>query len=77
MGSNRRTKSHAEVRQEFIDAGLSIKDWARTHGFSPWVVYALLSRKSPAVRGEMHRAAVQLGIKRGRASIGAAEAGNV
>lgn len=54
-----------EIRQEFARRGLSIASWARENGFSPSLVYQVLSRKKPAIRGECHRIAVALTLKAG------------
>ncbi len=66
-----RTKTHRQVRQEFIDAGVSIKAWAERRGMSHWLVYRVLNDERPATRGESHRIAVALGLKRGKAEVGA------
>ena len=60
------TLSVADVRQRFEDAGVSVSEWASANGLSPAVVYALLSGRVRGRRGEAHRAAVALGLKKGR-----------
>jgi len=42
---------------------MSIADWARTHQFRQDLVYAVLSGRSKASRGESHAIAVKLGLK--------------
>jgi len=51
------------VRRQFYDEGASIVEWARANSFSPDLVYAVLSGRSPAQRGASHRIAVALGLK--------------
>lgn len=58
-----RLKTHEQVKQEFRDSGTTIRDWARTHGFSERVVYTVLCDRRPGNRGESHRVAVALGLK--------------
>lgn len=53
----------SKVRQSFIDRGVSIRDWARTRGFSESLVYAILSGKTRGTRGESYRIAVALGLR--------------
>lgn len=52
------------VRLRFYAEGLSVADWARTHGFSSQLTYSLLAGRLRAKRGEAHRIAVALGLKR-------------
>ena len=66
-----RTKTHRQVRQEFIDAGVSIKDWATRQGVSHWLVYRVLNDERPATRGESHKIAVALGLKRAAVRVSA------
>jgi gp16 family phage-associated protein len=65
-------KTHEQVRQEFRDAGISIRDWAKRNGYSASVVYTVLNDRRPGVRGESHRVAVALGLKPSGAQVGAA-----
>lgn len=53
-----------EVKHAFESNGLSISDWAAEHGFRRESVYALLAGRSRGRRGEAHRIAVALGLKR-------------
>jgi gp16 family phage-associated protein len=54
-----------EIRQRFDAAGVSVSDWAQAHGLERQVVYSLLAGRTRGRRGEAHRAAVALGMKRG------------
>jgi len=57
-------KSPEQVKAEFIANGISISEWCRANGFNRYVVHDLLRRKRIGRRGEAHRAAVALGMKR-------------
>lgn len=59
------TKTPAQVRAEFREAGISVAEWARVHKFSRQAVFDALRGKSSGVRGESHRVAVALGLKVG------------
>lgn len=52
-----------KARAEFFLAGVSIAEWARENRFRQDLVYAVLSGRSKATRGESHRIAVKLGLK--------------
>jgi gp16 family phage-associated protein len=52
-----------QVKNQFFQDGRSVADWARTHQFSEHLVYAVLSGRSKASRGESHRIATELGLK--------------
>ena len=54
-----------EIRLEFERRGLSMSEWARSHGFSTALVYQVLSGKRKALRGQSHQIAVKLGLKEG------------
>jgi len=54
-----------KIRQEFKEKGISISEWARTRGFTPALVYRVLSGEREATRGQSHRIAVALGLKNG------------
>lgn len=58
-------RTAAEVRHEFEVRGLSIAAWARARGYSSQLVYQILAGRKPCLRGQSHRIAVQLGLKRG------------
>lgn len=46
--------------------GDSIAQWAVKNGFNPALVYLVLNGKSKGVRGQSHRIAVALGIKKSK-----------
>ncbi|MGZ5799371.1 MAG: DNA-binding protein [Burkholderiaceae bacterium] len=52
-----------KIRNEFINRGESIADWARHHHFRTSMVYAILAGRQKCLRGEGHRVAVALGLK--------------
>jgi gp16 family phage-associated protein len=54
-----------EVKADFDAKGISVAEWSRTHGFRSGIVYQVLSGDKKGRRGEAHRAAVLLGLKRG------------
>jgi gp16 family phage-associated protein len=54
----------SEVRQVFIEDGVSVAEWARAHEFSLPLVYAVLKGRNRATRGESHKIAVALGLKK-------------
>ena len=63
-----------QIRQFFVEDGVSVAELARAHGFSLPLVYAVLQGRNQATRGESHRIAVALGLKKTTnrlASIGA------
>ena len=54
-----------EVKNEFLNKGLSISCWAIENNFSPQLVYLILNEKRKPTRGMSHDIAVRLGIKEG------------
>lgn len=52
-----------KARAEFFLTGQSIAEWARANRVRQDLVYAVLSGRSKATRGESHRIAVKLGLK--------------
>ncbi|MDU9414828.1 DNA-binding protein [Pseudomonas sp. zfem005] len=52
------------ARLRLAEQGMSAKAFAQKHGLNPSTVYAVLNRQKKCLRGEAHRAAVLLGIKR-------------
>ena len=52
-----------QVRTEFFQSGRTVVEWARLHQFRQDLVYAVLSGRSKASRGESHKIAVVLGLK--------------
>ncbi|MEK9940670.1 MAG: DNA-binding protein [Methylotenera sp.] len=56
-------KGLEEVRQMFRDDGISVACWARDRGFSLPLVYAVLSGRNRASRGESYKISVALGLR--------------
>ena len=61
----RSTKTVDEVRADLDRRGKSIREWAREHGISDRIVYAVLHGRFKGRRGQAHKAAVLLGLKDG------------
>lgn len=57
-----------DIRKQFYANGKTVTDWAREHGFDRHLVYAVLNGRSRAQRGESHRIAVALGLKKAEPS---------
>lgn len=60
-----RIRTAEEVREAFRDSGISITQWAISNGFSPNLVFEVLSGRKKAIRGQAHQIAVKLGLKEG------------
>ncbi|HRD84476.1 MAG TPA: DNA-binding protein [Rubrivivax sp.] len=58
-------KTPKQVRAEFLEAGITVAEWCRLHGFNRMTVVDLLLGRQKGVRGAAHRAAVALGLKHG------------
>lgn len=58
-------KTPEQVKAEFVAAGISQAEWARTHRVSLQAVKDALRGKALGTRGEAHRVAVALGLKHG------------
>lgn len=56
-------KTQHEVRAQFIAQGICIADWARENGFTPSLVYDIISGRKKCMRGQSHQIAVLLGLK--------------
>lgn len=54
-----------EAREAILRSGIPITQWAMAHGFSPALVFEVLSGRRRASRGQSHRIAVALGLKEG------------
>lgn len=54
-----------ETRQEFARHGVSIRQWAQTHGYPEQLVYQVLAGRKRCLRGKSHAIAVHLGLKPG------------
>lgn len=65
MTTSQTVKTPAEVRAEFVAAGVNMSAWARVNGFHRQAVVELLNGTRKGLRGETHRAAVALGLKAG------------
>lgn len=59
------TKTPAEAKADLDRRGIAIAAFARTHGLHYGTVCQVLTGAKKGRRGEAHRAAVLLGIKRG------------
>lgn len=59
-----------EVRQVFLDEGISVAEWARERRFSCALVYSVLRGRIHATRGQSHQIAVALGLKKGTNRLG-------
>ncbi|WP_374046476.1 DNA-binding protein [Massilia antarctica] len=54
-----------DVLRDFSFRGISVAEWARSHGFTPSLVYQVLRSSNTPARGKSHSIAVQLGMKTG------------
>jgi gp16 family phage-associated protein len=54
-----------EVREEFRRKGISVSSWAVANGFTPNLVYDVIAGRRNPSRGQTHKIAVRLGLKRG------------
>lgn len=54
-----------QARQQLEARGETVQDFARRKGLKPRSVYGVLYGNNKGRRGESHRAAVALGVKRG------------
>ncbi|MEQ1686719.1 MAG: DNA-binding protein [Burkholderiaceae bacterium] len=59
------TKTAEQVQREFREAGISLAEWARAHGFERMTVVDVLRGHRLGNYGEAHRVAVALGLKDG------------
>lgn len=69
----KKLKTADEAKAEIVKSGLTISKWAIGHGLSPSTVYGVLKGKLQGNYGEVHKAAVLLGMKEGRISDGEQE----
>lgn len=66
-----------EKRQEFARHGVSIRQWAQSHGYPVQLVYQVLAGRKRCLRGKSHAIAVRLGLKPGViGSVADIDAGN-
>lgn len=61
----KKARTAEEVKADFQRRGVPISRWAIENGLQPKTVFHLLSGRSPALRGDAHKAAVLLGMKDG------------
>lgn len=61
----KKLKTAEEAKSEIRKSGLTIAKWAVKNGLSPSAVYAVLKGKVQGNYGEVHKAAVLLGMKDG------------
>jgi len=54
-----------DVKKEFHRKGITVADWARERGFEAGLVYVVLRGNRKCLRGESHKIAVALGLKKG------------
>ncbi len=58
-------RTSEEVRAEFARKGISISAWAVANGFTPNLVYDVIAGRRNPTRGQTHRIAVRLGLRKG------------
>ena len=58
-------KTLEEARDYFRDSGIAVSDWAKANGVKRHSVYEVLRGNRKCLRGEAHKIAVLLGIKKG------------
>lgn len=51
------------TRADFHRLGISVTQWARERGYSPHLVYSVLSGTRKCLRGQSHQIARELGMK--------------
>lgn len=52
-----------KVKRSLAEHGLTVRQWASVRGFSEALVYAVLSGRCKAKRGESYRIACELGLR--------------
>ncbi len=55
--------SASDALTRLREQGVTIKEWAEDRGFSPALVYSVLSGQRKCLRGQSHRIAKALGLK--------------
>ncbi|PIQ25114.1 DNA-binding protein [bacterium (Candidatus Blackallbacteria) CG18_big_fil_WC_8_21_14_2_50_49_26] len=58
-------KTIQEVRDDFAQKGVTIRQWARENGFNEKTVYAVITGLNKGKYGAAHNVAVLLGVKEG------------
>lgn len=54
----------SRVKTRFEAEGISIAEWSRARGFNPKLVYRLLNGTVKGSRGQAHKIACELGLKK-------------
>lgn len=57
----------SHVKALFEETGTSVAEWARMRGFSTGLVYQVIEGNRKCLRGQSHRIAIALGLKKGKA----------
>lgn len=57
------------VKARLESEGISIRDWARIHGYKWRTVYAVINGELKCKRGISHKIAVEIGLKAPPASV--------
>lgn len=65
MATESRPCSRADVRRELERRGMTVRGWAREHGFSERLVHEVISGRKKGRWGQAHNIAVLLGLKEG------------
>ena len=52
-----------EVKQILAANGLTVREFARSHGFNEGLVYSVLANKTKGMRGQSFKIAVALGLR--------------
>lgn len=60
------SRTPEETKRLIENSGVSIAEWARENKFSCGLVYQILEGKRRCLRGQSHRIAVALGLKKGK-----------
>ena len=56
-------KTGQEVKEEFARQGVTMRQWAKQHGFKPQMVYQVVNGLVRANYGKSHEVAMLLGMK--------------
>lgn len=58
-------KTRAQIKRQLLRSGVSIREWARAHGYPHGQVRDVLRGRAKGRRGASHNIAVLLGLKDG------------